>query len=196
MLLAPFWRYGAVDLASSGSGAVWALGEMALTSKECWLRLAYAVAVLTLASLAPTSARADFFDDTRRTFQTDIPHFFQDDIPCAFGGQPTSHTKTSCKSPAHPTRTAVAPPSLRTRRMRLGTCPRVPADKLARPSQRHHHPARARTRTWSTAPGSTASYGSPGGGVGVSATAGAGGSFAPALSLSDAGAGGGSSAAE
>ncbi|HUH84563.1 MAG TPA: hypothetical protein VLX85_08120 [Stellaceae bacterium] len=47
--------------------------------------------------LAPP-ARADFFDDARRTFTTDIPHFFQDDIPCAFGGQPTSHTKTSCKS--------------------------------------------------------------------------------------------------
>jgi hypothetical protein len=106
MLLAPFWRYGAVDLALSGSGAVWALEEMALTSKACWLRLAYPVAVLTLASLAPTPARADFFDDTRRTFQTDIPHFFQDDIPCAFGGQPTSHTKTSCKSPAHPAKPA------------------------------------------------------------------------------------------
>jgi hypothetical protein len=52
-----------------------------------------------LASVAPTPARADFFDGARRTFQTDIPHFFQDDIPCAFGGQPTSHTKTSCKSP-------------------------------------------------------------------------------------------------
>ena len=64
------------------------------------LHLAYPVAVLTLVPLAP--ARADFFDDARRTFETDIPHFFQDDIPCAFGGQPTSHTKTSCKSPNHP----------------------------------------------------------------------------------------------
>src|ERR1700674_2579833 len=79
-----------------------------MTSKAYWLfHLAYPVAVLTLASVAPTPARADFFDDTRRTFQTDIPHFFQtdvphffqDDIPCAFGGQPTSHTKTSCRSP-------------------------------------------------------------------------------------------------
>jgi hypothetical protein len=52
------------------------------------------------------SARADFFDNARQTFQkdiphffqSDVPHFFQDDIPCAFGGQPTSHTRTSCKS--------------------------------------------------------------------------------------------------
>jgi hypothetical protein len=81
-----------------------------MTSKRYWpFHLAFPAAVLTLASLAPTPARADFFDDARRTFQTDIPHFFQtdvphffqDDIPCAFGAQPTSHTKTSCKSPSH-----------------------------------------------------------------------------------------------
>ena len=78
-------------------------GEIALTSKAYRLsHLAYPIAVLTLASLAPTPARADFFDDLRQTFDTDIPHFFQDDIPCAFGGQPTSHTKTSCKSTDHP----------------------------------------------------------------------------------------------
>ena len=59
-------------------------------------RLAYPIAVLTLVPLAP--ARADFFDDARQTFTTDIPHFFQDDIPCAFGGGPTSGTRTSCKS--------------------------------------------------------------------------------------------------
>jgi hypothetical protein len=84
---------------------------MELTFKSCRiLYLTYAIAMLTLVSLAPTSARADFFDDARRTvntdiphfFQTDVPHFFQDDIPCAFGGQPTSHTKTSCKSPSQP----------------------------------------------------------------------------------------------
>src|SRR5580704_16586292 len=65
-------------------------------------------ALLTLAILTPASAcAADFFDNARRTFQTDIPHFFQDDIPCAFGGQPTSHTKTSCKSSAgHPAKPA------------------------------------------------------------------------------------------
>jgi hypothetical protein len=77
-------------------------GEMALTSRAYRLfHLTYPIAVLTLASLAPAPARADFFDDARRTFQTDIPHFFEHDIPCAFGGQPTSHTKTSCKSPDH-----------------------------------------------------------------------------------------------
>jgi hypothetical protein len=58
--------------------------------------------MLTLASLVPAPARADFFDGARRTFTNDIPHFFQDDIPCAFGGQPTSHTRTSCKSSGHP----------------------------------------------------------------------------------------------
>ena len=57
------------------------------------------VVLLTLSILAPAPVHADFFDGARKTFQTDIPHFFQDDIPCAFGGQPTSHTKTSCKSP-------------------------------------------------------------------------------------------------
>ena len=63
------------------------------------LHIAYPVAAL---GLAATPARADFFDGARRTFTNDIPHFFQDDIPCAFGGQPTSHTKTSCKSAGHP----------------------------------------------------------------------------------------------
>jgi hypothetical protein len=68
-----------------------------LAHKAHWFfHLAYSVAVLTLVPLAP--ARADFFDDARRTLTIDIPHFFQDDIPCAFGGKPTSHTKTSCKS--------------------------------------------------------------------------------------------------
>jgi len=76
---------------------------MATTSTTSRLaRLAYPIAALWLASLAPAPARADFFDDARRTFQTDIPHFFQDDIPCAFGGQPTSHTRASCKSADRP----------------------------------------------------------------------------------------------
>ena len=57
------------------------------------------IAVLMLVPLAP--ARADFFDDARRTFQHDIPRFFQHDIPCAFGGRPTDHTNTSCKSSGH-----------------------------------------------------------------------------------------------
>jgi hypothetical protein len=80
-------------------------GEIALTSNANRLfRLAYPIAVLTLTPLAP--ARADFFDDTRRTFTTDIPHFFQDDIPCAFGGRPTSGTKASCNSSHHPAKHA------------------------------------------------------------------------------------------
>jgi len=55
-------------------------------------------AVVAAMAAVPTPARADFFDDARKTFTTDIPHFFQDDIPCAFGGEPTSHTKGSCDS--------------------------------------------------------------------------------------------------
>jgi hypothetical protein len=73
-----------------------------MISKTYSFRLVYPVAALALVAMTPTLARADFFDDMRRTFQTDIPHFFQDDIPCAFGGQPTSGTKKACKSvPAH-----------------------------------------------------------------------------------------------
>ena len=68
------------------------------------LYLAFPVAVLTLVPLAP--ARADFFDGARRTFTTDIPHFFQDDIPCAFGGKPTSGARTSCRSAGHPAKHA------------------------------------------------------------------------------------------
>ncbi|HKT20196.1 MAG TPA: hypothetical protein VJR47_19235 [Stellaceae bacterium] len=85
------------------------------------LRLAFPVAVVTLAALAPLPARADFFDDMRKTFTTDIPHFFQDDIPCTFGGKPTSGTKTSCNNkpakaapapaPSKPQNTAVPPES-------------------------------------------------------------------------------------
>src|SRR5260221_14128591 len=80
---------------------------MALTSKTYWRsHVAYPVAVLILASLAPAPARADFFDDVRRPSQTDTPHFFQDDIPCALGGQPTSHTKASCHDAGRSTRQA------------------------------------------------------------------------------------------
>ena len=66
------------------------------------LRPACLAALLSCAALAPSPARADFFDNVRRTFQTDIPHFFQDDIPCAFGGRPTSGTRTSCRSGSRP----------------------------------------------------------------------------------------------
>src|SRR6516165_2248093 len=57
------------------------------------------IAVLTLVPLV--RARADFFDDARRTIKIDIPRFFEHDIPCAFGGKPTGHDKTSCKSLDH-----------------------------------------------------------------------------------------------
>jgi hypothetical protein len=84
---------------------------MALNPRTCsYFLLSCSIAV----SAISLPASADFFDDARRTFQTDIPHFFQtdfphffqDDIPCAFGGQPTSHTKTSCKSASRPARHA------------------------------------------------------------------------------------------
>jgi len=71
-----------------------------LISKAGLLRFAYLITVLTLVPLVP--AWADFFDDARKTFTVDIPRFFQHDIPCAFGGKPTSHTETSCKSAGHP----------------------------------------------------------------------------------------------
>ena len=70
------------------------------------VHLAYPIAVLALACLAPAPARADFFDDARKTFTTDIPHFFQDDVPCAFGGKPTSGTKASCNSASQPAKPA------------------------------------------------------------------------------------------
>jgi hypothetical protein len=60
-------------------------------------RIGGAVALLAVTSLIAPPARADFLDDVRKTFTKDMPHFFQDDIPCAFGGQPTSHTRRSCK---------------------------------------------------------------------------------------------------
>ncbi len=87
-----------------------ALGETALSAKH-WPGAAACCLVIvpTLVALTPIPARADFFDGARRTFQTDIPHFFQDDIPCAFGGQPTSHTKTSCKKSDPPKGAAVKP---------------------------------------------------------------------------------------
>ena len=79
-----------------------------ITAQQRRLSTRHAIAVVFLASLAaPVTARADDFpNDVKRTFTTDIPHFFQDDIPCAFGGQPTSGTKSSCKGASHPTATA------------------------------------------------------------------------------------------
>ena len=78
-----------------------------MISRFCWFfSIACPAAVLTLASLEPTKARADFLDGVRQNFTTGIPHFFQDDIPCAFGGRPTSGTKTSCHSSDQPARQA------------------------------------------------------------------------------------------
>jgi hypothetical protein len=71
-----------------------------LISKAWPLRFTYLIAVLTL--VLPVPARADFFDDARKTLTIDIPRFFQHDIPCAFGGKPTSHTETACKSAGQP----------------------------------------------------------------------------------------------
>jgi hypothetical protein len=68
--------------------------------RPSWLSVA--AVLLMSAWLVPIPARAgDFPDDVKRTFTTDIPHFFQDDIPCAFGGKPTSGTKSSCKDSGH-----------------------------------------------------------------------------------------------
>jgi len=66
------------------------------TDRRIWLVLPAAALLL-----ATAPARAEFFDDVKRTFQTDIPHFFQDDIPCAFGGQPTSGAKRTCHDGEH-----------------------------------------------------------------------------------------------
>jgi hypothetical protein len=68
---------------------------MAMT-RIAWFTIAAAIA-MTVATAMP--ARADLFDGMRKTFANDLPHFFQDDVPCAFGGQPTSHTRKSCNSP-------------------------------------------------------------------------------------------------
>ena len=59
-------------------------------------------ALLTLAGLsAAAPARADFFDDVRRTFQKDIPRTFEQDIPRFFGAQPKKPTpaKADTKPP-------------------------------------------------------------------------------------------------
>ncbi|MBC7802100.1 MAG: hypothetical protein H7Z10_15900 [Gemmatimonadaceae bacterium] len=54
--------------------------------------------------LAAAPARADFFDDVRRTFQKDIPRTFEQDIPRAFGANPK-------KTPNEPKRPAKPPPA-------------------------------------------------------------------------------------
>ena len=77
----------------------WRGKEYTVVQHRLTVFLACPIAMLAVTSTVP--ARADFFDDARKTFETDIPHFFQDDIPCAFGGNPTSGTKTSCKPDQH-----------------------------------------------------------------------------------------------
>jgi hypothetical protein len=72
--------------------------------------MAQILALLAFASVHTPPARADFLDDVRKTFTKDMPHFFQDDIPCAFGGQPTSHTKRSCKDKGENTQPVRAKP--------------------------------------------------------------------------------------
>jgi hypothetical protein len=76
-------------------------------TKTAFFALTFTAAAFLMPGVTP--ARADFFDGARKTFETDIPHFFQDDIPCAFGGQPTSHTKSSCNAPSRPAARAPEP---------------------------------------------------------------------------------------
>ena len=58
---------------------------------------------LMLSCWGAAPAHAEFFNNVKRSFQTEIPHFFQDDIPCAFGGQPMSGAKSACRPrPADP----------------------------------------------------------------------------------------------
>jgi hypothetical protein len=89
-----------------GSGATGAAEkEPSVTHAQPWRAPGVlSLVVLSAALLAlPGPARAgDFPNDVKRTFTTDIPHFFQDDIPCTFGGKPTSGTKSSCQGASHP----------------------------------------------------------------------------------------------
>jgi hypothetical protein len=85
-------------------------GEIALTRMVSLSVFGLFIGTLAATAIAPTPARADFFDDMRKTFKTDIPHFFQDDIPCAFGGKPTSGARTSCKSAESPAKPATKKP--------------------------------------------------------------------------------------
>ena len=60
--------------------------------------------MLAMAGVAcATPARADFFDDVRRTFQKDIPRTFEQDIPRFFGAKPkTEPAATPPKARAKP----------------------------------------------------------------------------------------------
>jgi hypothetical protein len=104
----------------------------------------YALAVLFLALLAlPAPARAgDFPDDVKRTFTTDIPHFFQDDIPCTFGGKPTSGTKSSCPGPNHP---AAAPHKATTHKKKRGATKQQASKPASKPTTSKPPPDQAST---------------------------------------------------
>ncbi len=87
-----------------------------MTKRTFFALAAFGATAFVMQGVSP--AHADFFDGARQTFTKDIPHFFQDDIPCAFGGQPTSHTKSSCNAPSRPVARAPEPvtdaPTVRT----------------------------------------------------------------------------------
>lgn len=65
---------------------------MSFKTSQYWSRMPTGVwcliaLVLTSAGMS-LPARADFFDDVRRTFQKDIPRTFEEDIPRFFGADP------------------------------------------------------------------------------------------------------------
>lgn len=60
------------------------------------------VRIVLVCMVVAVPARADFFDDVRRTFQKDIPRTFEQDIPRAFGANPK-------KTPEDPKRAADSP---------------------------------------------------------------------------------------
>ena len=72
------------------------------------LQFALPVAVATLATVPAAPARADFLQGPRTFFTQDVPHFFEDDVPCAFGGRPASGTRTSCGGSDHAAEPAAA----------------------------------------------------------------------------------------
>ena len=71
--------------------------------------------VALAAASAAQPARADFFDDVRRTFQKDIPRTFEQDIPRAFGAEPRKSEAGPARGPARKPQPA---PQRRTNRPR------------------------------------------------------------------------------
>lgn len=69
------------------------------------IRVVFRAVILAAAvagTACPSAARADFFDDVRRTFQHDIPRTFEHDIPRAFGAE----RRTPPRQPAQAQRQA------------------------------------------------------------------------------------------